>query len=114
MSHEPIYNVTKAALMMFSKCLANEVVKENIRVNCINPGLILTPAWEEAAKQATLKSGTSREQFFDAIAKKNTPIGRFATPEELSDFMVFLCSPRASYCIGSTYYVDGGWLKVVA
>src|SRR5271167_3083945 len=40
--YEPIYNVTKAALMMFSKTLANEVVKDNIRVNTINPGLILT------------------------------------------------------------------------
>ena len=39
---------------------------------------------------------------------------RFATPEELADFFVFLCSPRASYCVGSTYYVDNGWLSVVA
>ena len=37
--YEPIYNITKAALMMFSKTLANEVVKDNIRVNTINPGL---------------------------------------------------------------------------
>ncbi len=34
-------------------------------------------------------------------------------PEELAHFFVFLCSPRASYCVGSTYYVDGGWLKVI-
>jgi len=39
---------------------------------------------------------------------------RFATPEELADFFLFLCSPRDSYCVGSTYYVDGGWLSVVA
>jgi len=37
---EPIYNTTKAALVMFSKCLANELVKDGIRVNAINPGLI--------------------------------------------------------------------------
>jgi NAD(P)-dependent dehydrogenase (short-subunit alcohol dehydrogenase family) len=41
-----------------------------------------------------------------------TPIKRFATPEELAHFFVFLCSDKASYCIGSTYYVDGGWLNV--
>jgi len=41
--------VTKAALMMFSKCLANEVIKDNIRVNCVNPGLILTPDWVKTA-----------------------------------------------------------------
>src|SRR6187399_1119490 len=43
--YEPIYNTTKAALMMFSKTLANEVVGDNIRVNTINPGLVLTPDW---------------------------------------------------------------------
>ena len=37
--YEPIYNVTKSALAMFSKCLANELIRDNIRVNCINPGL---------------------------------------------------------------------------
>ena len=46
LGYEPIYNVTKAALMMFSKCLSNEVVGRNIRVNCINPGLVLTPDWK--------------------------------------------------------------------
>ena len=43
--YEPIYNVTKAALVMFSKTLANGVVKDNIRVDTINPGLVLTPDW---------------------------------------------------------------------
>jgi 3-oxoacyl-[acyl-carrier protein] reductase len=47
LDYEPIYNVTKAALMMFSKCLANELIKENIRVNCVNPGLVLTPDWKK-------------------------------------------------------------------
>jgi 3-oxoacyl-[acyl-carrier protein] reductase len=55
--YEPIYNVTKAALMMFSKCLANELVGDNIRVNCVNPGLILTPDWIKTAKQLTADAG---------------------------------------------------------
>jgi NAD(P)-dependent dehydrogenase (short-subunit alcohol dehydrogenase family) len=112
--YEPIYNVTKAALMMFSKCLANEVIGDNIRVNCVNPGLIQTSGWEEAAKQETQGTGKNWEQHLEEIAQKNAPIGRFATPEELSNFIVFLFSPMASYCIGSSYYVDGGWLNVVA
>ncbi len=112
--YEPIYNTTKAALVMFSKCLANELIPENIRVNAINPGLILTPDWIKTAKQLTEGSGSTWEQYLDGIAKQNTPIGRFATPEELAHFFVFMCSPRASYCVGSEYYVDGGWLKVVA
>jgi len=114
LDYEPIYNVTKAALMMFSKCLANEVIKDNIRVNCINPGLILTPDWVKTARQLTEGTTSTWEDYLDGIARKNTPIGRFATPEELAHFFVFLCSPRSSYCVGSTYYVDGGWLSVVA
>ena len=53
------------------------------------------------------------DEYLDQIAKDNAPIGRFASPEEIAHFVVFLCSPRASYCVGSTYYVDGGWLKVI-
>jgi NAD(P)-dependent dehydrogenase (short-subunit alcohol dehydrogenase family) len=111
--YEPVYNVTKAALVMFSKCLANEFIQYNIRVNTINPGLILTPDWVKTAKMLTEGQDTTWEQYLEDIAKRDTPIGRFATPEELANFFVFLCSPRASYCVGSSYYVDGGWLKVV-
>ncbi|MBN2212231.1 MAG: SDR family oxidoreductase [Sedimentisphaerales bacterium] len=113
LGYEPIYNVTKAALVMFSKCLANEVVGDNIRVNCINPGLVLTPDWRKTATQLGQKEGITPDAYLDRIARDNAPIGRFASPEELADFFVFLCSPRASYCVGSTYYVDGGWLNVV-
>ena len=111
---EPIYNVTKAALAMFSKCLANELIKDNIRVNCINPGLILTDGWIVPARQETDGTETAIKQRLDEIARKYAPIGRFATPQELANFFVFLCSDKASYCVGSEYYVDGGWLNVVA
>jgi NAD(P)-dependent dehydrogenase (short-subunit alcohol dehydrogenase family) len=114
LGYEPIYNVTKAALMMFSKCLSNELIPHNIRVNCINPGLVLTPDWKKTARELTEGTDVTWEQYLDGIAKDNAPIGRFATPEELADFFVFLCSPRASYCVGSTYYVDGGWLNALS
>jgi NAD(P)-dependent dehydrogenase (short-subunit alcohol dehydrogenase family) len=113
LGYEPIYNVTKAALAMFSKCLAEELIADNIRVNCINPGLIQTGDWIKTAKELTADQDISWETYLQQIAEEKTPIGRFATPEELADFFVFLCSPRASYCVGSTYYVDGGWLRVV-
>jgi NAD(P)-dependent dehydrogenase (short-subunit alcohol dehydrogenase family) len=111
--YEPIYNVTKAALAMFSKCLANEFIKWNIRVNTINAGLILTPDWVKTAKMLTEGKDQTWQEYLDEIARDNTPIGRFASPEELAQFFVFMCSPRASYCVGSSYYVDGGWLKTV-
>ena len=111
--YEPIYNTTKAALVMFNKCLANELIPDNIRVNTINPGLILTPDWKKTAGIITKDTDTTVDQYLNKIAHDNTPIGRFGTPEELADFYVFLCSARSTYSVGSTYYVDGGWLKTV-
>ncbi len=112
LGYEPIYNVTKAALVMLSKCLANELIPLNIRVNTVNPGLVMTPDWQKTARLLTEGKDITWEAYLDQIAKDNAPIGRFATPEEVADLFVFLCSPRASYCVGSTYYIDGGWLRV--
>jgi NAD(P)-dependent dehydrogenase (short-subunit alcohol dehydrogenase family) len=109
--YEPIYNVTKAALLMFSKNLANEVIGDNIRVNTVNPGLILTGDWIKTAKELTADTGGDWRGYLDGIAKENAPIGRFADPAEVASVMVFLCSDKASYIVGSTTWVDGGWLR---
>ena len=111
--YEPIYNVTKSALMMFSKTLASEVVGDNIRVNCVNPGLILTPDWIKTAKQLTADTGGDWQGYLDRVAREHAPIKRFGSPAELANFFVFLCSERASYSVGSTYFVDGGMLKAL-
>jgi NAD(P)-dependent dehydrogenase (short-subunit alcohol dehydrogenase family) len=113
LGYEPIYNVTKAALMMFSKNLAHEVVKDNIRVNTINPGLVLTPDWVKTAKELTQNADGDWEGHLQKVADEFAPIRRFASPAELADFIVFLCSERASYSVGSTYFVDGGMLRTV-
>src|SRR3954454_2831940 len=112
LGYEPIYNVTKAALVMFSKCLANELIGDNIRVNAVTPGLVRTADWEKTARLLTAGTDTSWQDHLQKIADDNAPIGRFADPEEIANLFVFLCSPRASYAVGSTYYIDGGWLKV--
>lgn len=111
--YEPVYNVTKAALVMFSKCLANELIPDNIRVNAVNPGLVRTPDWNKTAELVTRDREQTAEEWLQEIADGYAPIKRFATAEEIADFFVFLCSPRASYSVGSTYYVDGGWLNVI-
>jgi 3-oxoacyl-[acyl-carrier protein] reductase len=111
--YEPIYNVTKAALVMFSKNLANEVIKDNIRVNAVNPGLTTTPDWVKTAKQLTADKGGDWQGYLTEIATEHAPIKRFASAEEMADFFVFLCSDRASYSVGSTYFVDGGMLKTL-
>ena len=110
--YEPIYNTTKAALVMFSKCLATELIKDNIRVNAVNPGLVMTPDWQKTAKLLTAESDQSWEDYLQKIADDNAPIGRFAEPEEIANLFVFLCSEKASYMVGSSYYIDGGWLNV--
>jgi 3-oxoacyl-[acyl-carrier protein] reductase len=111
--YEPIYNTTKAALMMFSKCLSTEYIKHNIRVNCVNPGLILTPDWIKTAKELTTGQGGDWEGYLQSVADEHAPIKRFANTAELANFFVFLSSERASYSVGSTYFVDGGMLKTV-
>ncbi len=111
--YEPIYNVTKAALVMLSKNLANELIPFNIRVNAINPGLILTPDWVKTAKQLSAPNGGDWQGYLQGVADEHAPIKRFGTVEELADFFVFLCSERASYAVGATYFVDGGMLRTI-
>jgi len=108
--YEPIYNTTKAALLMFGKCLSTEMIKRNIRVNTVNPGLIRTPDWENTARELR---GEDWQSYLQEVADEHADIKRFGTVEELADFCVFLCSPRASYSVGSAYHVDGGMLKTV-
>ncbi len=88
--YEPIYNTTKAALMMFSKCLATELVGDNIRVNCVNPGLILTPDWIKTAKQLTKDKGGDWQAYLDGVAREHAPINRFASPGRTREL---LCLP---------------------
>ncbi|WP_149587523.1 SDR family NAD(P)-dependent oxidoreductase [Tabrizicola flagellatus] len=109
--YEPIYNTTKAALMMLSKTMSTEFIPLGIRVNTLNPGLILTPDWIKTAK-ALARDG-DWQGYLQSVADEHAPIRRFGTPEELADIIAFLLSPRASYCTGSTYHVDGGMLKTV-
>ncbi|MBW4024735.1 MAG: SDR family oxidoreductase [Proteobacteria bacterium] len=113
LGYEPIYNVTKAALVMFSKNLANEVVGDNIRVNTVNPGLVLTPDWVKTAKELTANTGGNWEGHLQSVADEFAPIRRFASPEEIANLFVFLCSDRASYCVGSAFFADGGMLRTI-
>lgn len=108
--YEPIYNVTKAALLMFGKCLSTEFIAKNIRVNTVNPGLIRTPDWENTAREL---AGENWEEYLQGVADEFADIKRFGTVQELADFCVFICSERAGYSVGSAYHVDGGMLKTV-
>lgn len=113
LGYEPIYNVTKAALSMLGKCMSNEFVKDNIRVNNINPGLVETRDWRKTAKILSEETEQSPEDYLKGVAEYYAPINRFSSPEEIAPFYVFLCSNKASYSVGSSYYIDGGMLNVV-
>jgi NAD(P)-dependent dehydrogenase (short-subunit alcohol dehydrogenase family) len=111
--YEPIYNVTKAALNMYSKCLADELIKDNIRVLAIAPGLVLTPDWYKTAGILSKQEGITVRQYFDNIAQAMTPLGRYASAEEAAKLYVFLASKQASYCLGTSFHVDAGALKTL-
>ncbi|MDE5414860.1 SDR family NAD(P)-dependent oxidoreductase [Alkalihalobacterium chitinilyticum] len=102
---KPTYNSAKAAMISFTKSLADEVIKEGIRVNGVAPGSILHPTgnW-----QRRLEENPEKIQQFIA---NEIPAGRFGTVEEVANTVLFLASDKASWVVGATLNVDGGQSK---
>lgn len=91
-------NVAKSGIIRFVKTLASEVADDNILVNCICPGRILTP------QSLRLFSDEQRK----SIASSQIPLNRFGEAGELANLAVFLASERGSHITGTTIPVDGG------
>ncbi len=102
-SGEVAYATTKAALIGFTKGLAMELVNDNIRVNAIMPGYILTPMVEAMAKVTDKENPQS---VVDGIAK-GIPMGRLGTIEELGNLALFLATDASSYITGQGIVIDG-------
>lgn len=94
----PAYCSTKAAIIMFTKCMAQEYAIQGIRVNAILPGPIDTPL---------LRNALSSQKELNEYTKLN-PMRRIGKPEEVANVAVFLASDEASYVTGGLYSVDGG------
>jgi NAD(P)-dependent dehydrogenase (short-subunit alcohol dehydrogenase family) len=104
-------SVNRAAGNSFTKTLALEVAKDNILVNGVNIGFVITPQWENIRRRRAPE--LTREEFFDRFATQEVPLGRFGTPHEVSGLVSFLLSERASYITGASIDVAGGMGKYV-
>lgn len=91
----------------FSKMLADEVGPDQITVNNVCPGLILTDRIRSSGIKKELAAGLTEEQAL-AEKAKNIPLKRIGKPEELASLITFLASEKASYITGTTIQVDGG------
>jgi len=95
------YCAAKGGMRMMMRNMALELAEFKIRVNNVAPGAIATPI-----NRATL----SDPKKVKAV-KEIVPLQRFGEPEDVANVVLFLASDRASYVTGSTYYVDGGFVR---
>jgi 3-oxoacyl-[acyl-carrier protein] reductase len=93
------YATAKAAITGFTKGLAKELAPYGIRVNAVNPGVILTPFHETFSTPERLQAMVA-----------TIPQGRAGTAEEVSGVITFLASPAASHIVGESIEVNGGML----
>lgn len=96
------YNVSKAAVDQFTRCVALELAPKGVRVNCVNPGVILT--------ELQKRGGLNNEQYaaFLERSKETHALGRPGKPDEVAAAIAFLASDLASNITGASLPVDGG------
>ncbi len=98
------YSATKAALVQMTRNMAMDLAPFNIRVNCVCPGAILTPASYRHMQQARI----TLEQFLAEVSSSNF-LRRIGEPHEVACAILFLASDEASYITGTYLLVDGGY-----
>jgi NAD(P)-dependent dehydrogenase (short-subunit alcohol dehydrogenase family) len=102
------YCVSKAAVDQLTRCTALELAPLGIRVNAINPGVVLTNLHKA--------SGMSEEKYaaFLEHSKTTHPLGRVGKPEEAAELILFLASDKAAWITGDTIAIDGGRAQTCA
>ena len=97
----PAYCAAKGGVVQLTKAAAMEYAAQNIRVNCVCPGVIMTPMIERFT--------AGNPEAMDAL-KEMEPIGRLGTPEEIAQAVMFLASDAGSFVTGAAMPVDGGFV----
>ena len=107
----PEYSVMKAAMLSFSRLIADLYAKDGIRCNAVTPGPTATRSWLGDGGLADQQGDRQ-----DVLAKVGAgrPLGRLARPEEIAAVIVFLCSDRSSYVTGAAWSVDGGTVPIIS
>ena len=102
-----VYSATKAAVRSFARSWSVDLKERRIRVNAVSPGVVVTPAYNNAL-------GMNDEQIdqFVAQAASTTPLGRSGTPDEIAKAVVFLASDDSSFVTGIELFVDGGMTQI--
>jgi NAD(P)-dependent dehydrogenase (short-subunit alcohol dehydrogenase family) len=95
------YCVSKAAVDMFTRCVALDMAPHRIRVNAVNPGVVRT-------ELHTVTGAVADYEAFVERGKETHPLGRIGQPEEIAASILFLCSREAGWITGATLPIDGG------
>ncbi|HEY2327261.1 MAG TPA: SDR family oxidoreductase [Gaiellaceae bacterium] len=106
----PDYSVMKAALLSFSRLVADVHAADGIRCNAVTPGPTATSAWLGDGGLADQQG--SRDEVLAKVGA-GRPLGRLAEPDEIAAVIVFLASERASYVTGAAWSADGGTVPII-
>uniref|UniRef100_A0AC35TXC1 Dehydrogenase/reductase SDR family member 11 n=1 Tax=Rhabditophanes sp. KR3021 TaxID=114890 RepID=A0AC35TXC1_9BILA len=109
-SHSQFYAVSKAALDMYTKCLASELTPQGIRVNSVNPGAVLTAFMSRVVSKPGMDVSIEDSNKLILGLVPTVPMKRCGEPSEIADAVAFLAGPTGSYISGITIPVDGGVL----
>jgi NAD(P)-dependent dehydrogenase (short-subunit alcohol dehydrogenase family) len=99
----PAYNASKGGVIMLTKSLAIDLIRDNIRVNSLCPGITRTPLLQAEVDNSLDPAKTAAEQAAWA------PIMRVADPAEIAHGALFLASDDSSFAVGSCLVLDGGF-----
>ena len=105
------YGASKAGVIQLAKVAAKEGAARGIRVNAIAPGGVDTPIWDQTPffRELVVQHGGDRAAALAAMARMATPLGRYATSEEIAGQIAFLLSDEAATITGAVLVSDGGY-----